>query len=142
AWVVGGEWVFGWLHTDDVKIKVVKLLAEEVLPILVVLSVWALGWALASRIAQGAFRYVTHLTLAAFAFGATRWMGSALIPALGFWSALSPTPLRLAAELVGLGMGAWLIAQHLFRIGSWSLRRCYVVASSLMLAMGLVAELK
>jgi hypothetical protein len=136
---VSAEVAFGWLNADE--LKVLKLVAEEVLPVVLGLLLWALGWAIASRIAQGRFRFEAHLTVAALALGAARWLAQALIPALGFWTSLSTNVVHTTAELSALAIGAWLLAQHLYRTGPWTLRRCYTVGALLMIAIGLPVEL-
>jgi hypothetical protein len=137
--VAAAEALFGWLQADELKL--LKLIADEILPVLLGLAVWALGWAIASRIAQGTFRYVAHLTVAALAVGAVRGLRVVVLPAFGFWLNLSPPAVRTLEDLATLVLAGWALGQHLSRTGPWSLRRSYGVAALIMVAVGLPWEL-
>ena len=129
----------GWISAEDPKL--LKLTADELLPVWILLGLWALVCAVASRIGQGAFRYVGHLTIATVGVCAIRFIYTLASPALSFWGGASAGATRTFTEVTCLAIGAWLVAQHLARISAWSLRRCALIGAALMVLLGVPLEL-
>lgn len=139
ALLASAEVAMGWLGSDELKL--LKLVAEEVLPVILGIAGWALCWSIASRLAQGMFRFVAHFSLAALVAGAARWLGNGLVPLLGFSFHLSQDLLRWVTHGGALLAGVWLLAQHLDRAATWSTRRSWVIAAVVAVAIGAPLEL-
>ncbi len=137
---------FGWLAAqvvlDEAGLAAVRVRGVDVLETLVGLTVfcgaWAFAWSLASRVAQGHFRYLGHLTAAMFALATITLTVEVLAPAAGFALRLGLMGRWAVGFLFAAAVAAWTLYHHLARVTSWSSRRLVTVAVALCAAGGLV----
>jgi len=102
-------------------------------------AAWAFGWSLASRVAQGHFRYLGHLSVATLGLSAAVVLGDLVEPAIAFVLRLNGVVAWGLAFVVGAAPFTWVLAHHLLRVSSWSARTCVTIAGALWLGVTTVA---
>lgn len=128
ALMMFGAYYVAWLKAHE--LKPINLIGDEVLTLLFVVVAWAAAWSIATRIAQGHFNFLGHLTVAAFTFGAMGWYTAVALPLVDFVFHLSPLVGMFLDDGVIL-MAGWMLAMHLVRVTGWTRRRCLAIAFSL-----------
>lgn len=102
------------------------------LVIVMVAGGWAFAWALATRVAQGHFRFLGHFAAALMMLFALALVNR-LPQFLAFVLRLSQGVEWALMVAMTAGAGAWMLWHHLVRVTSWTERRAALVAGGLVL---------